>query len=171
MLSGKTPKGNKVKVADSAGPSVVYDLFKDSDGVRGGYGDVVNGMYPFRGRLHSFKDAIQRRSRMTPTSSEPMIHEVAPGQKSGHLGLPTQVVVPESVGSAPTEITSAWTPLLKGSRRDNARCLSVYDNGPPTELSVLLGDSRATCLAREAEDARVEDGSLSTNNSASCHRL
>lgn len=168
---------SKVKLPDPAsGSPVVYDLLKDSDSGRGGpSGDYINGVSPFRGRLHSFKDAMQRRARMTATNSEPLIHDPSggAGPRNNHLS------VPEVVASAPGEVTSALapeavetsalTPVLKGRRRDNLHCFSVYDNASPSELSVLLGErAHVSGLDEAREDL---ESSLSIDSAASLHRL
>ncbi|XP_070186172.1 guanylate cyclase 32E-like [Littorina saxatilis] len=145
---------NKVRLADSSSPPVVFDLFKDSDSGRFVNTDGPNGITQYRGRMHSFKDVMSKtRSKMTPTSSEPVIHD-NPNFKSNvnHLA------VPAVVGSAPSEISVVFTPVLKGRRRDHD-CVSIYDNATPTELSVLLGER--TCVGGLDEEREYNESSFS----------
>ncbi|XP_076454270.1 guanylate cyclase 32E-like [Babylonia areolata] len=173
MLSSKTSKGTaKVKVADSSSSAapVVYEIFKDSDSARGGSGEFLNGMSQFRGRLHSFKDVMTRKTKMTPTNSEPVIHDHQNLKPNKHLAAPTQLVVPEVIGSAPNEVTATWTPVLKGRRRDNAHRHSIYDNAPPTELSVLL-DERVCVGEGLQEERRDDESSFYENGNYSFQRM
>ncbi|KAL8591926.1 hypothetical protein ACOMHN_039979 [Nucella lapillus] len=165
MLGGKSSIGpTKIKVSDSSSATpVVYDIFKDSDSPRGGSGDGLNGISQFRGRLHSFKDVLHRKAKMTPTNSEPVINDHQNVKTNRHLAGPSQLVVPEVKGSAPNDVTATWTPVLKGRRSDNTHRLSIYDNAPPTELSVLL-DEDVSVSDGPPEDKRDEESSFENSS-------
>nr|KAG5714956.1 hypothetical protein BaRGS_000444 [Batillaria attramentaria] len=129
---------SKVRLAESAPTPtapLVYDIFKDSDSARGGSGDLLNGLNPFRGRLHSVKDALsQRRNKLAFSSnstSEPLIHDSDNNHKTARESCSNPMQEAVKGNGKVTE---------QGHRRDNAHCVSIYDNACPTELSVLLGE-------------------------------
>ena len=164
-------KGNssKVKLADLAtdSPTLVYNIFKDSDSSRGVPADYINGVHSFGGRLNSFKDAMHRRAKMTPTNSEPVIHDNGSQSRSNHLS-----VEEVSTGYCPGEVVTfeISPPVLKSRRRDNPHSYSIYDNASPTELSVLLSGEQP-CVSG-LEEGRVDaESSFSKDSCASLSRV
>ena len=167
--AGSKGNSSKAKLADLAtgSPTLVYNIFKDSDSSRGVSADYINGVHSFGGRLHSFKDAMHRRTKMTPTNSEPVIHDNGSQSRSNHLS-----VEEVSTGYCPGEVVTfeISPPVLKSRRRDNPHSYSIYDNASPTELSVLLSGEQQ-CVS-SLEEGRIDaESSFSKDSCASFSRV